>query len=127
MRLVVEDDFVAGHRLKGHDKCYVPHGHNYHVKVTIKGEKKDNGMIVDTGRIRGIIKTWDHAWLGEGKIKVGGRSFLPALNERPTAENIAEKLCSRILSCCDNNIDCVDVEVWETVDAKASTRGYVDA
>ena len=57
-----EIEFDAGHRVPKHDgKCRSPHGHRYRVRVTCKGyviedpNSSDNGMLVDFGRLKGIM------------------------------------------------------------------------
>lgn len=61
--------FSAGHRIKGHEKCKVPHGHTYFVQnITYvpKVRALDKmGMIIDFGDLKGPIRDyfksqWDH-------------------------------------------------------------------
>ncbi len=70
MKLILKElYFSAGHRIKEHCKCKVPHGHTYFVR-NITYVPKDTtldrmGIIIDFGelkeRIKGYFKThWDH-------------------------------------------------------------------
>ncbi len=70
MRLILKElYFSAGHRIKGHDKCKVPHGHTYFVQnITYVPKIKaldEMGMVIDFGDLKGSIRDyfksqWDH-------------------------------------------------------------------
>ena len=59
--------FSAGHRLENpaltaeenarrYGVCYRPHGHNYYLEVTVRGEPDPvTGMLVDIGRIDAVV------------------------------------------------------------------------
>lgn len=48
--------FAASHFLTNyHGKCENLHGHNYKLTVTIKGEMKDDGMVLDYKEIKKIV------------------------------------------------------------------------
>ena len=49
--------FAASHFLtQYHGKCEHMHGHNYKLIVTIEGEIKSNGMILDFKKIKEIVE-----------------------------------------------------------------------
>jgi 6-pyruvoyltetrahydropterin/6-carboxytetrahydropterin synthase len=82
----VRSHFSSGHALRGyHGKCENPHGHNYKVRVALRGEKLDDcGMLVDFKMINSmlnrIIDELDHQNLND----------LPAFAAiNPSAENLA--------------------------------------
>lgn len=77
-----EFSFEAAHFLtKYHGKCEHLHGHSYRLWVTIEGEVQANGMLLDFGFLKKIVKEqvldrYDHRCLND---------FI----ENPTAEVIA--------------------------------------
>ncbi len=87
--IIKEFSFDAAHRLEGHDgPCKNLHGHTYKLQVGVYGpvkhepEAPDEGMVVDFGQIKNVVKAHiisrlDHQYLND---------ILPF---RPTAENIA--------------------------------------
>ena len=56
--------FASAHFIIGHDKCGRLHGHNYFIKVTIKGELNNQHMVLDYGELREklriLTKPLDH-------------------------------------------------------------------
>jgi 6-pyruvoyltetrahydropterin/6-carboxytetrahydropterin synthase len=46
-----------------HSKCRKLHGHNLRVEVTVFGEVKTDGMVVDFNAIKSVIKELDHKTL----------------------------------------------------------------
>lgn len=78
--------FDAAHHLPGHSRCGVKHGHSYYVLVCVEGTPcPDHGMIMDFGKIKGIVACFDHCDLNE-------------IVEVPTAENLAAEICVRLYS-----------------------------
>src|SRR2546426_12711978 len=65
-RVTVEEDFSAGHALRGYrGKCENLHGHNYKVQITVEGAQLDSiGLLCDFLHlkqiIRGIVQGLDH-------------------------------------------------------------------
>ena len=83
----VEEWFAAAHFLKNfHGKCENLHGHNYKVRVTVKGSQLDaGGMLCDFGIMKSVLKEvfkdLDHHNLND----------LPFFSDgNPSAERIAE-------------------------------------
>lgn len=73
--------FAASHFLtQYHGKCEHMHGHNYKLIVTIEGEIKSNGMILDFKKIKEIVE--------EKILEKLDHTHLNDLIENPSAENI---------------------------------------
>lgn len=56
--------FASAHFIIGHDKCGCLHGHNYFIKVKIKGEINEQHMVLDYGilkeELKKLVKPLDH-------------------------------------------------------------------
>ncbi len=56
--------FASAHFIIGHDKCGRLHGHNYFIRVNLKGELNKEHMVLDYGvlkeELRKITKPLDH-------------------------------------------------------------------
>lgn len=83
----VEEWFAAAHFLVNfHGKCENLHGHNYKVRVTVKGKDLDEGgMLCDFGilkkALKEVFKDLDHGNLNDLPFFADGN---------PSAERIAE-------------------------------------
>jgi len=84
----VEGDFSAAHFLRSyHGKCEQLHGHNYRVRLWVRGRELDEGgMLVDfailKNTLRQICKTLDHSNLNDN----------PLFDNNPSAERIARHI-----------------------------------
>ena len=82
----VEDEFSAAHFLSHyHGKCEKLHGHNYKVRLWIKGEELDGGgMLADFSLLKKALKealaALDHSNLNDMEV----------FNNDPSAERIAK-------------------------------------
>ena len=113
--VTVEDSFAAGHYLRNYKgKCENPHGHNYKVRVTLRGKELDKaGLLLDfkdlKGVMRHVIERLDHQMLNEIEP-------FTALN--PSAENLAkyfyDETKSRLEQSTQGRVRVKDVRVWET-------------
>ncbi|MDX9800201.1 MAG: 6-carboxytetrahydropterin synthase QueD [Spirochaetia bacterium] len=109
-----EDSFAAAHYLKNyHGKCENLHGHNYKVRVYVKGRELDpGGMLLDFGilkkMLKNILEEFDHKNLNE----------IPFFMEKdPSAELIAYNIFQKVkekLSEAGGNCFLSRVEVFET-------------
>jgi len=65
--------FSAAHVMIGHKRCGRLHGHDYAISVRLEGEPGDDGMIMDFGAlkdlVRDIAKELDHKFLVAKKHK----------------------------------------------------------
>ena len=113
--VTVEDTFAAGHYLRNYKgKCENPHGHNYKVRVTLRGAELDKaGLLLDFKDLKEVMKhvidRLDHQMLNDiEQFKV--------LN--PSAENIAKYFYDaakgRLQVVTSGRVDVKDVTIWET-------------
>jgi 6-pyruvoyltetrahydropterin/6-carboxytetrahydropterin synthase len=84
----VEGAFSAAHFLRSyHGKCEQLHGHNYRVRLWVRGRELDEGgMLVDfallKNTLRQICRTLDHTNLNDN----------PLFDNNPSAERIARHI-----------------------------------
>ncbi|HTV14654.1 MAG TPA: 6-carboxytetrahydropterin synthase QueD [Acidobacteriaceae bacterium] len=85
--LTVERGFSSGHYLRNYKgKCENPHGHNYKVRITLRGEKLDHaGLLLDFRDLklvmRPVIERLDHQMIND---------LEPFTTINPSAENLAK-------------------------------------
>lgn len=131
IRLTKEFDFEMAHALLGYDgPCKNIHGHSYKLKVTIKGNVKndttnsDEGMVIDFGVIKRIVKTnivdvFDHALVLNEKSNINANE-LPFANKfiktpfQPTCENMLPYFAQIIKKELPNNIKLHSLFLRET-------------
>lgn len=104
-------------------KVLEPHGHTYHIEVTVKGRiDPDTGFVIDfkeLGRIlkEGIIARMDHRLINniEYFIKSG---------KSPTVENMLyyawDEICDQINDLRPNLAWLESIRMWETPDSFAT-------
>ncbi|HOJ50066.1 MAG TPA: 6-carboxytetrahydropterin synthase QueD [Spirochaetota bacterium] len=113
----VEDSFSSAHSLRGYEgKCENLHGHNWKVRVTLKGEKLNNiGILIDFKNVKKILKdillVLDHKFLNE---------ITPFDKINPSAENIAFFIYGELKKKLEENIKIDRVEIWESEKAFAT-------
>jgi 6-pyruvoyltetrahydropterin/6-carboxytetrahydropterin synthase len=84
--VTVESGFSSGHYLRNyHGKCENPHGHNYKVRLTLRGRELDpTGLLLDFKMLkqvmRPVIDRIDHQMLND---------LEPFTELNPSAENLA--------------------------------------
>ena len=85
--VTVERGFSSGHFLRNYKgKCENPHGHNYKVRITLRGETLDRaGLLLDFRDLkqvmRPVIDRLDHQMLND---------LEPFDTVNPSAENLAK-------------------------------------
>ncbi|GAB6880722.1 6-pyruvoyl tetrahydropterin synthase family protein [Halorubrum gandharaense] len=112
----------AGHRLQHHDgKCSRPHGHNYEVSVTVRGELTAEGWVVDKGVVTDVIDEWDHVFLledGDPLVEAfadaGDEDGTVVLDAPPTAEVMAAVLEEKLRDRLPDTVTAVSASVSET-------------
>ncbi len=113
-----EIEFSAAHHLRDYvGKCENLHGHNWLVRVHVRGEKPlSGGMLIDFGELkqamRQVIEKLDHKDLN---------SVPPFDKLDPSSELIAEYICKEISLLVDRPGAKVNrVEVWESHGSRAT-------
>ncbi len=122
--VTVEDSFAAGHYLRNYrGKCENPHGHNYKVRVTLRGAELDKaGLLLDFKDLKEVMKRvidrLDHQMLNE---------IEPFTVLNPSAENLAryfyEQANTRLKTVTSGRVNVKDVTIWET---DATTALYTE-
>ncbi|HKO11283.1 MAG TPA: 6-carboxytetrahydropterin synthase QueD [Acidobacteriaceae bacterium] len=85
--VTVERGFSSGHYLRNYKgKCENPHGHNYKVRITLRGDKLDKaGLLLDFRDLKQVmlpvIDRLDHQMLND---------LEPFTTLNPSAENLAK-------------------------------------
>ena len=120
----VEAGFAAAHQLRNYrGKCENLHGHNYKVRVTVRGEDLNSiGLLADFSELkaalREIAERLDHRFLNE---------IEPFVEINPSAENVAKYICDQLqlaLSAGTSEVPVkiAEVKVWETDTSTATYR-----
>jgi 6-pyruvoyltetrahydropterin/6-carboxytetrahydropterin synthase len=116
----VEETFSAGHALRGYKgKCENVHGHNYRVRVDVKGEQLDSiGLLIDFVHLKRILRELiggvDHRFLND-------LTPFDAIN--PSAENLAKfffEEASKQMRNVPNGPAITSITVWETDETSAT-------
>jgi 6-pyruvoyltetrahydropterin/6-carboxytetrahydropterin synthase len=122
--VTVEETFAAGHALRGYrGKCENPHGHNYKVRVVLRGAELDHiGLLYDFKDVKQIIHATvdqlDHKFMND----------IPPFDAiNPSAENLAKYFfdqSERLLAerRPANGVRVQEVTVWETDTTTATYR-----
>ena len=120
----VEKSFPAGHALRGYrGKCENVHGHNYKVRVTLRGAELDSiGLLVDFVEVKrlmqSIIDRLDHRFMND----------IPPFTElNPSAENLARYFYQEMQRGLAEKPSAVpvgvgEVQIWETDVTTATYR-----
>jgi 6-pyruvoyltetrahydropterin/6-carboxytetrahydropterin synthase len=116
------------------------HGHSYVVEVTLEGNIKADGMVLDFSLLKEkfnhIIDAFDHSFIvnSEDKVMIKLAPYLSArfifFPSNPTAENMARYFFEYIANGLprlnyrveSEKISIKSVVVWETVTGKATCR-----
>jgi 6-pyruvoyltetrahydropterin/6-carboxytetrahydropterin synthase len=113
--VTVQDNFSSGHYLRNYKgKCENPHGHNYRVRVTLRGAELDHaGLLLDFKDLKQVMKPvveyLDHRMIND---------IEPFTVLNPTAENLAKYFfdeCNQGLKQTTNGrVHVKQVTIWET-------------
>jgi 6-pyruvoyltetrahydropterin/6-carboxytetrahydropterin synthase len=102
----------AAHHLENYEgKCKNIHGHSYKLRITIKGEAKQNGMIIDFGDFKKVVN--------DEVVNILDHANLNDYIKQPTVEN----LCDYVWAKLKEKLPLYEVKIWETRDCAAFTRG----
>ena len=118
----IEDSFAAAHFLRDyHGKCENLHGHNYKVRVYLRGENlSEGGMLYDFAELKkdlkSVLDVLDHTNLND--LTENGKSVF---DQNPSAERIAKYIFD---SLARNNKKLAEllyrVDVFETDNNRAT-------
>ena len=120
--VTVEQTFAAAHALRNYKGgCENVHGHNFKVQIVISGDRLDDaGLLVDFIDVKNlmgeILARLDHQNLNETP---------PFDVKNPSAENIAEYICTEMTGGLVNTpvpVRIREVKVWETEIQSATYR-----
>jgi len=113
--VTVEDTFSSGHYLRNYKgKCEKPHGHNYKVRVTLRGETLDHaGLLLDFKDLKDVLRPvvgyLDHQMMNE---------LQPFDVLNPSAENLAkyffDETNRHLKGKTNGRVWVKDITIWET-------------
>ncbi len=102
MRLGRTFYFDSAHYLPNyHGKCEVMHGHTYKLLIVLEDDVKDDGMVLDFGKLKKIIT--------DEVIEELDHKNLNDIIENPTAEHIVEWIHQRL----KDKIPIYSIRLWE--------------
>ncbi|HKR25925.1 MAG TPA: 6-carboxytetrahydropterin synthase QueD [Acidobacteriaceae bacterium] len=113
--VTVERGFSSGHFLRNYKgKCENPHGHNYKVRITLRGEALDHaGLLLDFRDLkqvmRPVIDRLDHQMIND---------IDPFTTINPSAENLAkyfyEETNRQLAEMTGGRVRVKDCTIYET-------------
>ncbi|MFH0819016.1 MAG: 6-carboxytetrahydropterin synthase QueD [Patescibacteria group bacterium] len=104
--------FAASHFLPNYNgQCENLHGHNYKIIITVSGEVKKDGLVVDFKEIKRIVN--------EQAINNLDHKHLNDIIENPSSENIAIWIWNQV----KNNLLLKKIAVFETEDCYVEYYG----
>ncbi len=113
--ITVDAGFSSGHYLRNyHGKCENPHGHNYKVRVTLRGRQLDNSaLLLEFKELKGVLKPvveyLDHKMINE---------LEPFTEVNPSAENLAkyffDQTNEHLSSLTKGRVSVKDCTIYET-------------
>ena len=113
--VTVESGFSSGHYLRNyHGKCENPHGHNYKVRLTLRGRELDPaGLLLDFKLLKQVLKPTveylDHQMIND---------LEPFTTLNPSAENLAryfyEKTREQLHAMTGGRVRVKDCTLYET-------------
>lgn len=120
--------FCAAHRIPGHPKCGRIHGHNYEVQATLRGRIQPDGMVIDFGIVKKILKDLTdpmdhryifpaelHDWVASAAALNGELdNVLPLPVSVTSAENLACHLAREVGAELARLVDVKDL-IWVQV------------
>ena len=112
--------FDSAHKLLNYNgACENIHGHTYILEVSLKGEKNDNGLVIDFVEVKKIVELLvisklDHTNLND-------------IINQPTAENILEWIWDKISpEFSKKSVELFELKLFEGPNSFAAYRGGQD-
>jgi 6-pyruvoyltetrahydropterin/6-carboxytetrahydropterin synthase len=111
-----EFTFDAAHKIVDyHGKCEQLHGHTYRLRVTLRGERAADGMVLDFAELKKTVQERVLARLDHG--------YLNDIDEQSTTENIAVWIWERLAEPLrGENYRLYEVKLWETATSFVTLR-----
>ena len=107
-----EFTFDSAHQLKWHKgKCKNLHGHTYKLQITIQGALNKDGIVIDFGDLKKIVK--------EKVIEKLDHQFLNEIIKNPTAENMVVWMWEQL----EKELKLFEIKLWETPTSYATYQG----
>lgn len=104
--------FDSAHCLSWHKgKCSNLHGHTYKLEVSIQGELTQNGIVMDFGDLKKIVKKSVLAKLDHKNLN--------DIFKNPTAEIITTHICKTLEK---QGLNMYEIKLWETPTSCAVVR-----
>ncbi|PJC37500.1 6-carboxytetrahydropterin synthase QueD [Candidatus Peregrinibacteria bacterium CG_4_9_14_0_2_um_filter_53_11] len=101
--------FSAAHHLTNyHGACERPHGHTYRLKITVEGEIRPDGLILDFVELKRVVN--------ERVLEKLDHTDLNDRFENPSAELITEWIAeqlSPIGELTKTQVRLAEIELWE--------------
>jgi 6-pyruvoyltetrahydropterin/6-carboxytetrahydropterin synthase len=112
LEITKEFTFDAAHQLDWHKgKCKNLHGHTYKLRVTVKGELNENGIIIDFTDLKAIVN--------EAVIEKIDHKLLNDVFDNPTAEILIVWIWDQLKS----KLNLSEISLWETPTSYATYKG----
>jgi len=112
MRVSKDFTFDSAHFLtKYHGKCENLHGHTYKLRVTVEGDIKEDGMVIDFKILKEIVE--------EKIIEKYDHKNLNDFFENPTAELVVKQFWEEL----NGDLPLNELVLWETPNSFVSYRG----
>ena len=117
MFLSKEFKFDAAHNLvEYHGKCEKLHGHTYRLRVTLKGFPGKDGMILDYGILKNVVR--------EKVILKVDHNYLNEIVPQSTTENLVVWMWDQLKDDLKaDNYSLFEIKLWETETSFAAYRG----
>lgn len=119
--VTVEAEFSSGHYLRNYrGKCENPHGHNYKVRVTLRGRELDKaGLLLDFKQLKQVMKPvidyLDHQMIND---------LAPFTEINPSAENLAryffDETNRQLNEMTSGRVSVKDCTIYETSSTTAT-------
>jgi len=121
MFLSKEFKFDSAHNLvEYHGKCEKLHGHTYRLRVTIEGVPGDDGMILDYGILKIIVR--------EKIIDLVDHHYLNDIVPQSTTENLVLWMWTELEKpLLSETYRLFEIKLWETETSFVTYRGGVNA
>ena len=110
-------EFDAAHNLtKYHGKCERLHGHRYTLEVSVTGTPDEEGMVIDCGELKKIVKSniidkLDHEYVNK------------VVDFNPSAENMLYWMTDILRPLLSHErYELSSISLWETPDNKATIK-----